>query len=115
MYIIIHKQNGCIGGCEYDNLEDALYDVKCFEDSDRYNGEYEPNTYEIAGVAGNGLKLERLLEVVKAPMWVNSDEWCEFYEKTEDAVADHPHAIVNYITVDGDGILTVEIDEGWLS
>lgn len=49
MYIVEERVNGNYIA-EFDTYEDAQYQIKCMEETDQRNGEYEPNHYQIAEV-----------------------------------------------------------------
>lgn len=44
-----HNQNW-LYDCEYSNYEEAVYNLNCIEETDKYNGEYVPGRYRIVEI-----------------------------------------------------------------
>ena len=44
------------------------------------------------------------------PLWINADGECEYFEsKLERPICAYADSIVKYITLDGEGVLTIEV------
>lgn len=56
------------------------------------------------------IDLWRLLDCIH-PLWINDGEDCEYFENKIRIGAEYADRIVEYITLDGEGVLTIELTE----
>lgn len=56
------------------------------------------------------IELWKVLDKIH-PLWINCGDDCEYYENKSEISDEYDNRIVEYITLDGDGVLTIELIE----
>jgi hypothetical protein len=57
------------------------------------------------------MKFKQIWELLDgfSPLWINDNGYCYYFENGDDIYAEYFERIVEYITTDGRGVLTIEL------